>query len=188
MKQLLLSSHLYFFIDVPLLDIDINAWLCLTHILETKSMPTKQQMLDENKHFRLEAMQDSVQRHLMDDKYAEAWDKLPEVSCGAEEYQPIILESSFYLLMQMSRSMIDANYPIRIGDADNLNALGNQLLDMLITSSFYKYNLGNHDSETKHWQTFRDIDPSPFKSIFTGMPSIPFKSRWMDIEGEEYEN
>ena len=95
MKQLLLSSHLYFFIEVPLLDIDINAWLCLTHILETKSMPTKQQMLDENRHFRLEAMQNSEQRYLMDDKYAEAWDKFPEVPCGAEEYQPIILESYF---------------------------------------------------------------------------------------------
>ena len=74
MKQLLLSSHLYFSIDVPLLDIDINAWLCLTHILETKSMPTKQQILDKNKHFRLETMQDSEQRYLMDDKYAEACD------------------------------------------------------------------------------------------------------------------
>ena len=90
--------------------------------------------------------------------------------------------------MQMSRSMIDANYPIRIDDADNLNALGNQLLDMMITSRSYKYYLGNHDSETKHWQTFRDIDPSPFKSIVSGMSSIPLKRRWMDIEGEEYEN
>ena len=40
------------------------------------------------------------------------------------------------------------------------------------------------DEDTKKWKTFRDSDPSPFRSYITGMGSVPLKGKWLEIDDE----
>ena len=47
-----------------------------------------------------------------------------------------------------------------------------------------KYRLASCDEETKRWKTYRDCDPSPYRSLITGMGSVPLKGKWMEIDDD----
>jgi len=40
------------------------------------------------------------------------------------------------------------------------------------------------DDDTKKWKTFRDSDPSPYRSIMTGMRSVPLKGKLLEIDDD----
>jgi hypothetical protein len=127
-------------------------------------------------------MQDLGQRYLLDEKYRDEINDLPSDRWFHDKSSLSDLFS--YPLRVLARSMRDANYPISFGDIDGLNELGTELLHMRITSSLGHILLENCDEETKQWKTFRDIDPSPFRSLITGMGSVPLKGKWLEIDDE----
>ena len=52
---------------------------------------------------------------------------------------------------------------------------------MFYENSQNRYRLKSGDPDSS-WRTFRDCDPSSFKSIFTGTGSVPLKGKWMDLD------
>ena len=58
---------------------------------------------------------------------------------------------------------------------------GERIVKMEYETWQCRYRLKSGDSDSS-WRTFRDCDPSPFKSIFTGTGSVPLKGKWMDLD------
>jgi hypothetical protein len=84
----------------------------------------------------------------------------------------------------LARLMKDTKYPLQLGDIDHLNKVGMELMRMMGTDVANHYLLASCDEETKRWKTFRDGDPSPFRSLITGMGSVPLKGKWMEIDDD----
>ena len=73
---------------------------------------------------------------------------------------------------------------MQFGDINQLNKVGTELVRMMSYDSFGHFDLWNCDDETKCWKTFRDTDPSPFRSLLTGMGSTSLKGKWLEIDDE----
>ena len=190
-SRLLISNpnmmYLHEYSDYPLLDIDIGAWLCLAYITGEKEIPTKAQMLETNKLDLLNSMHE-FHRSVIDENYKEAWDALPADHWSndalSSEYRAYYFEYASYTLRLIARDMVEANYPLRLGDIDALNKSGEKLLYMSCLGSFDRHELWKCDEDTKRWKTFRDVDPSSYSSFITGTKSVPLKGRWLDIDDE----
>lgn len=70
-----------------------------------------------------------------------------------------------------------AKYPQSLKSSDKLNEDGELLVKMLFLSLIARTTMIKSD-----WKTFRDLDPTEFKSIITGTPAVPLKKRWLDID------
>jgi len=80
--------------------------------------------------------------------------------------------------------MNEANYPIRFGDMNELNTMGTELLRMTSADDQVRVLLEECDEDRKKWMTFRDSDPSLFRSYITGVGSAPLKGKWLEIDDE----
>lgn len=52
---------------------------------------------------------------------------------------------------------------------------------MSVASGHSRYEM-DQDSPDASWRTFRDHDPSNFRSIFTGTKAVPLKGRWLELD------
>ena len=73
-----------------------------------------------------------------------------------------------------------AGYPAGVGSYEELSERGELMVGMSEEDSQGRYRLKSGEPES-YWRTFRDCDPSPFKSIFTGTSASPLKGKWMDL-------
>jgi len=192
-RRLLISNPNMMFIsdcstDYPLLEIDVIAWLCLAYITGERAIPTKTQMLEENARELLESMQNHEVRYYIDENFKEAVDLIPEDhwfhDATSEENVLFERESGSYVLRVLAGYMRDAKYPLNLGDMDGLNKTGVKLLHMMCNEDKERALLKNCDEDTKQWKTFRDIDPSPFSSLVTGVGSVPLKGKWLEIDND----
>ena len=77
--------------------------------------------------------------------------------------------------------MMTAKYPLQLlGPDGKLNDTGMNLYLILVQDGFNRFSTGYIEAE-RVWKTFRDADPSPFKSVFTGTTSVPLQGRWLEI-------
>jgi hypothetical protein len=192
-RRLLISNPNMMFIsdcstDYPLLEIDVIAWLCLAYITGERAIPTKTQMLEENARELLESMQNYEVRYNIDENFKEAVDEIPEDhwyhDATSEENVLFERENGSYILRVLAGYMRDAKYPLNFGDMDGLNKTGVKLLHMMCNEDKERALLEYCDEDTKQWKTFRDIDPSPYSSLVTGMESVPLKGKWLEIDND----
>jgi len=80
--------------------------------------------------------------------------------------------------------MTEVNYPMSLGDINGLNKMGTKLLEMMWNDSNGRYNLKHCDEGAKKWKTIRDYNSSLFRSLMTGMGSVPLKGKWLEIDDE----
>lgn len=172
--------------DYPLTDIDIGAWMCLTHILgEIKALSPKE-MRKRNQDTVLEVMQSS-NRCSVDKNYREALSQLPKShwyhNILSEEYTILLKSYSDFAVKFLASEQNDCGYPVQYGNGQSLNEMGQQLslLNVYDTQTRYKLNADDPDSK---WRTFRDADPTEFKSIFTGTVASSLKEKWLDLDDE----
>lgn len=191
-QNLLISNPNMMFIletgSYSLLCIDVIAWLCVAYVTGDRAIPTREEMLEANKVELLASMQEHSIRYEIDDNFSEAVDAIPVDHWyhdpTSDEYYDFIQESDSYELRVLAGNMRDANYPLNIGDVDGLNKIGAKLLHMMCVEERERYLLENCDEDTKKWKTFRDMDPSPFCSLVTGMGSVPLKGKWLEIDDD----
>ena len=136
--------------DMPLIEIDVRAWLCLAFITGAQAIPAKTEMI---------AHQDFRQT-----LYNDCSD-----SCN---------------LRLLTRDMNDANYPLSFGTFDELNWMGEMLVEMTRQCYQDRLTLSDEDEDTKRWKTFRDADPSPYTSYITGTKSIPLEGKWLEMDDQ----
>ena len=131
--------------DMPLIEIDVRAWLCLAFITGAQAIPAQTEMIADR-------------------------DFLPRSDLGL-----------------LARDMNDANYPLSFGTFDELNWMGEMLVEMTRQCYQDRLTLSDEDEDTKRWKTFRDADPSSFTSYITGTKSIPLEGKWIELDDEGME-
>lgn len=80
----------------------------------------------------------------------------------------------------MYRDLRAAKYPIDYGSYQELSALGRKLADLTVENTGMRHLLDPKNDDAG-WRTFRDVDPSPFVSIFTGQGSCALPKRWLEL-------
>eukprot|EP00558_Chaetoceros_sp_UNC1202_P005618 CAMPEP_0197246008 /NCGR_PEP_ID=MMETSP1429-20130617/10610_1 /TAXON_ID=49237 /ORGANISM="Chaetoceros sp., Strain UNC1202" /LENGTH=144 /DNA_ID=CAMNT_0042706601 /DNA_START=12 /DNA_END=443 /DNA_ORIENTATION=+ len=114
--------------DFPLLDLEVGSWLCLDHICSNKEVPSPEQMKEENKQDLVRLMENPGTRYYMDGNYYEALAEIPQdhwyQDVLSDDYRPYYAECQRTPIQFLARDMIDAGYPVRFGDIDGLNKVG----------------------------------------------------------------
>lgn len=175
----------------PLLQIDVSSWTCLAHLTGELLIPTEEEMKERNLADLMAGMNDPWKRYELDPNYKKAYDEIIDANKDhwyhhhtSNEYHNSFLELNSFWIWMMARDMKEANYPLQFGEFQRLNKIGNELLRMYFCDCKERYDLGLCDDETKRWKTFRDADPSQFRSYITGMGSAPLKGKWLEIDDE----
>ena len=186
MNQVLISNPSMFYIhemaNYPLLEIDIAAWQCLAFIIGDKVIPSQNEMVEQSRVDLLQSMQDPLSRYLIDEKY---WHNYEEASDQVWYHSLAKYITSYNAMIKnLAHRMNNANYPLRFGSSDELNETGDKFFKMAVKETKDKLNLEYECEDDKVWKTFRDIDPSPYASLITGMKSISLKGRWLEIDDE----
>jgi hypothetical protein len=76
--------------------------------------------------------------------------------------------------------MLEAKYPVSFGDANELNEIGQAILDFGEYSYYDREKIERQDEEEVKWKTFRDtLDTGRHYSIFTGTKAVPLDTPWM---------
>ena len=190
-RGLLISNpnmmYIYHLTSYPILETDVLAWLCLSYITGETPIPSMEKMLEANNRDLLESMQYIESRYFIDEEYRKAHDAIISdpwyyYHLAPDKFEEYVNETMFVELRVLAQNMKDANYPISFGDMDGLNTLGAELLRMAVIDTKERLLMRGCDDDTKKWKTFRDSDPSPFRSLMTGMSSIPLKGKWLEID------
>ena len=176
---------LYESTSYPLLEIDVAAWLCLGYICGDVELPSAEEMEKQNAQQMLDEMDVPYLRYYKDKRYYAALNRLPKdhwwkTNYTSEEYQNYSKEYSRYQIKILARNMLSSGYPAAFGNYDRLSERGEQMVHMTAADSQGRYALRKDDADVS-WRTFRDCDPSPFRSIFTGTKSVSLKGKWMEM-------
>lgn len=162
----------------PLLSIDVNAWVCLSYIMNKKTIPSKEVIWEQNKMKLLELMHEVTYRAEMDDNFIASYTSLSSSSkledARSKEYIQLLREFSNFETISMIESMNDGNYlgiGSLFGEKGNLSSMGLQFSEMLVYSNLMRPILKFENEDEQLWKTFRDYDPKFFKSYITGMKS-----------------
>ena len=176
---------LYEATSYPLLEIDVAAWLCLAYVCGDVELPSTDEMEERNKQQSLDEMSICYLRYYKDKKYYDALNSLPKDHWWSKytsaEYQNYSKEYTRYQIKILARDMQSGGYPAGFGSYEKLSERGELMVNMTEEDSQGRYRLKSGEPDSS-WRTFRDCDPTPFKSIFTGTGSVPLKGKWMDLD------
>jgi len=173
-----------------LLQIDVNAWTILGYLTGEISIPKEKDMIKANQK-QLEAeMQIPYLRSGIDREYAGEIDDLEDThwSENAEDERVVKMDriTNEFVVRVMARDMKAAKYPVDFGKYEKLSPLGNQVTDLLSATAKSRTGLKKGVPESK-WMTFRDVDPSQFKSLYTGTPACALPGHWLDLKVDKGE-
>ena len=189
-KRLLIDNPNMMFLheitDLPLMDIDIGAWTCLAHIRGEIKLPSPKEMRKRNQEKVLEEMQ-TMYRYDLDDNYRKALQNIPSDhwyhDVNSEEYESYLKDYADYDVKMLASEQCDCGYPVQYGNGQKLNEIGQQLSRMNVYDGQTRHKLNAEDRDSK-WRTFRDADPTKFKSLHTGTVASSLKGRWLDLDDE----
>lgn len=190
-KLLMENTDMMFLYEVspyPLLELDIAARTLLLYITGEKPIPSVEEMTESNRRELLESMQESHIRYIMDRNYREAVTSSAVWTRDEGQVTALvkgeIVEACDCMTRFLARDMNDGNYPLQLGDFYALDETGLKLSRMMVAGGFARVDLWESDDETKEWKTLRDLDPTPFTSLFTGMGSVPLKGKWIEVDND----
>jgi hypothetical protein len=167
----------------PILDLDIMAWLLLSHIMGDISIPSQKQMKEFNLKVLLDAF-DSPKYRYYEENYRNRWRSLDEdhwsEDWSDQRMRQVLNDSLEFDMRILARDSFDAKYPLQLGSYENLNEKGKALAQFNLFSFYHRFDL----EEDSPWKTFRDSDPSPYYSVMTGTKAVSLKCRWLDIDGQ----
>ena len=170
--------------DFPLMSTDASAWLLASFCTGNTLLPSSEDMVEQNQQQALCEMKLPYYRYYMDRKYHE---KVNEVMEEDEDRWAGVWESwrgetSVYQMKLLARHMLSGNYSINIGDYEELNDVGNQMLEFDILSENHRLEITPEIVETQPWKTFRDYtNGKDFYSLQTGTHAVNLTRHWLDI-------
>lgn len=168
----------------PLLHNDVNAWMILGYLTGEIDVPKEKDMVKANQK-QLEAeMQIPFLRAGIDLEYSGEMDDLDDShwSEDPEDERNVVMDkqSAEFVTKVLARDAKLAKYPVEFGKFEKLSDKGQKLCNMLIASGYTRSKLKKDDPDVKK-MTFRDSDPSVFKSIYTGTAACALPGKWLDI-------
>lgn len=171
--------------EYPLLELDVAAWLSLAFITAEATVPPKDVMEKALYEQMMEEMHIPYLRWCMDMNYFEALNDLDDHhwSDNLEDERSIEMETQYarYFAGILARDMRMAKYPADFGTYNDLTEEGEKHVQLAL-QNLYARHLLDPESPDAEWKTFRDADPTPFKSIYTGQGSCALPGRWLDLD------
>eukprot|EP00934_Nitzschia_sp_Nitz4_P006274 Nitzschia sp. Nitz4//scaffold67_size101165//49307//51220//NITZ4_004528-RA/size101165-processed-gene-0.39-mRNA-1//1//CDS//3329556471//6264//frame0 len=192
-NMIFLSEHGF---DVPLMALDVHAWLLATYLTGQAPMPTSEQLREQHYKELILKMDIPFLRFHMDEGYAKKmlelgdeggfWynpeDEDGDEDCGWDECESHYEEFSLRLLAKV---MIEGRYPgLYPGTFEELNEVGKKMIDFDTVSYDHRADR-EEDEDEERWMTFRDGDVSEGEicSLYTGTKARNLKVRWLDAVG-----
>lgn len=180
----------------PLLESDIMARKLLAVIIGDQALPTEKEMIESNRQDIRNSMDVPPLRLIIDSNYRlaenvklhDSWFK-NSTSAAAVNINSELVKSYFvgeisYDNAFLAGEMQEANYPVQFGTIDALDETGMHLTRMSTIEAHTRIELGVSQGIDQPWMTYRDMDPSNFTSILTGMRSSRLKGKWIEIDNE----
>lgn len=176
--------------DVPLFDLDVQAWLLLSHITNNH-LPSVEEMHKWNNEQFDKEMNDVMLRYQLEMNFKQRWWNVEEDHWTYNHFDDRSKQfyKDYYELQYriLARDMADSKYPLNIGTYQGLNEKGLALVNFNMSCSYARYSL-DEESPDAEWRTFRDCAISDsYCSIFTGTKGVPLKGHWMDLRGDDYD-
>jgi hypothetical protein len=178
--------YLYERQENPLIEIDVRAWYFAAVITGDITLPSDAKMVQEIRSNLDRAMNIPMRRWEIDPAYVSRIDSLEEEDedhwfFGDDFDDPRYVasrEEDVELFIKiLADEMKIASYPTQLGSMDELNEKGQLLLKMSMLHVLERKRL-----KKISWRTYRDIDPTGFKSLHTGTEAVPLKAHWLDID------
>ena len=173
--------------EFPLLRLDGLAWLCLAYITGDASTPSMEEMKKKIHGQMMDEMNVAYLRWSMDRNYFEAMDNLPDDHWSDNFDDPRSIQANrdfyTYFMTVIARDFKDAKYPIDFG-GDELTDIGNMFVDLGLQNLNMRHQLKDDSPGVKR-RTFRDVDTSIFRSIYTGQQACPFPKLWLDLDHDD---
>jgi len=175
-----------FFLDNPLLGLDIAAWTLLAHITGDIPLPSPEEMETFSKEALLDTLNDPFVRYDSDENYWMQWNTAIDDNHWSNDHSDPRTKSLYKCSSEvqyrfLARDAVDSGYPSHLGTYEKLSQKGRALASFNTLSSYTRLEL-DEDSPDASWRTFRDHAPLSY-SIFTGKKSAPLKCRWSDLGG-----
>lgn len=171
--------------ECPLLELDVSAWQCLSHIIDETAFPSKNDMERDVQERMEEELNIAYIRWYFDMNYFDAIDELPENHWSDDWSDPrakeLVRQYSAHFTGVLARKMRNAGYPVDFGTYGALNELGEKHLLLSLGNLTARFELDPSSREAE-WRTFRDVDHSSFRSIFTGESAGPMPQRWLELD------
>uniref|UniRef100_A0A7S3PZT7 Uncharacterized protein n=1 Tax=Chaetoceros debilis TaxID=122233 RepID=A0A7S3PZT7_9STRA len=190
-RMLIKNPNLFYLFEVtayPILELDIAANQIMKIILEDEdsAIPTQEEMVEINKRNLMLLMDNVGERYSFDHNFRKACDAIgydhwyhDSTSNGYRQY---MYECVGYNIHLLADSSTDAKYPLCLGTREELNETGKKFCEMTVDDLRSQYLLWRCTPEEKKWKTFRDSDPSPFSSLFTGTKPVPMNGKWIELD------
>jgi hypothetical protein len=169
-------------------EIDATAWALAAYVSGETVLPTAEEMETRNYLEKLDELHTPWHRYHIDFEYAEAtmplygdaehWLNTPKnLTAGYGDY---LREYISHALKLIARDQVAGGHGGDWGSYDKLSVRGEKLVDQLV-QEYYGSRMFPIIEEETEWRTFRDIDPTPYESIYTGIKAAPLKGHWMDL-------
>eukprot|EP00978_Attheya_sp_CCMP212_P013911 scaffold35153_cov48-Attheya_sp.AAC.1 len=173
--------------DVPLMEIDVGAWMMLGFVTGEVELPAREEMERINRKLAIAQMDNIFMRGDVDTNYDVALSALPDEHWSNDILQKKSRENEHayghFVMRLVAELKKVAGYPHDIGDFEKLNEKGEKLVEMNIRSGYDRYTLDPKNKDENSWRTFRDVaDPEENVSIHTGTKAVKLKCRWMDLD------
>ena len=188
--NLLISNPKMMFIiasNFYILEADVAAWVALAYISGHIEIPSKIEMERRNLNEHLSYMNFPYLRNNMDPNYGRALLQLPNDHWyndhSSPNYERYYKEVIRFGVEDIVKNMVESGYPGYLGTSKELSERVEDLvhLDWESVRSRLQLNTNGTDSA---WRTFRDCDPSPYRSLYTGTRPVPLNGRWMDLDDD----
>jgi Flavin-binding monooxygenase-like len=171
--------------EFPVLWLEALAWLCLAYITGDARTPSIEEM-ERNIHEQMmDEMNIAYLRWSMDRNYFEAMDVLGDNHWSDDREDPRCTQENRafyrYFMSVIARDFKDSKYPVDFGTYEELNENGNLMVDLGINNLTMRHLL-REDSPDSDWRTYRDVDPTKFRSIYTGQCAYPFPKPWLELD------
>jgi hypothetical protein len=172
--------------DVPLLSIDVHAWLLCSYLTGRVPMPSVPQLIQANHQQVVDQLDLPYLRYYFDHGYFQA---LQTVDSGfwTKEYNQAQTEYQQYMIRLLAKVMHEGQYPGKaLGTYEQLNETGQAIIDFGMCDYYMRSDLGDY-ADGQDWRTFRDdsVEPENMYSLYTGHVARPLKQPWMNIHASD---
>eukprot|EP00588_Corethron_pennatum_P008632 CAMPEP_0194271264 /NCGR_PEP_ID=MMETSP0169-20130528/5098_1 /TAXON_ID=218684 /ORGANISM="Corethron pennatum, Strain L29A3" /LENGTH=659 /DNA_ID=CAMNT_0039013573 /DNA_START=321 /DNA_END=2300 /DNA_ORIENTATION=+ len=185
-----------------LFDLDVSARLVFAYIYGDAQIPSTEEMRERNLQRYVDEMNIPLNRKKIDVNYMLALHEMVEEDEKNYEkskkegikyemhwytegtyggkYHDLIKQECEYEVKICARDIETAGYMVSFGNYTHLSSIGNDLVGML--SEFYFNKLMMESKEENNRLTYRDLDVSVYKSLYTGTQSVPYNGWWLDVD------
>jgi hypothetical protein len=171
--------------EYPLLHLEAEAWTCLAFCTGDLELPPKEVIDEEMKTQMLEEMNIAYLRWSVDRNYFEAMFDLGDEhwSDNYDDPRTIQINEEYlgYYIGLIARNLRDSKYPVDLGTFSNLSELGEKLVQLGMHNLMFRHLL-DPESDESTWRTYRDANPQPLRSIYTGQESVALPKPWLELK------